>query len=138
MKTLTLLVTLMAGAFAQATETVNFTYFGNEGRNRIHLSCHYAENAVDQILGQIGATDVDVRCTGGIDYGFYTPVSITAKFNLPTTATVKVESDFNTNCFFDTKFVDALVRSNDNITKVNGRSHCFDSDSRYNYTLEIK
>ena len=139
MRAFLLLGALTFSFYAQATETVNFTYFGNEGRNRIYLSCYYVENAVDSILAELGATNVDTRCTGGIDYGFYTPVRVTTKFDLPVNAnTVKIKSDFNSNCYFDVKFINNLVRNVEGLEKLSGSSHCFNSDSSYNFTLQLK
>lgn len=139
MKAFILLGALLFNAQAHAADFINFTFFGNEGRNRIYLSCYYAENAVDQILNELGATDIDVRCSGGIDFGRAFPVTIQAKYTLPADArTVEINSDFNTNCYFDTRFIERLVSGNDRLEKVSGSRSCFRSDSRYGYKLEIK
>jgi hypothetical protein len=133
-----LILTLFVASFAQAAESLNFTYFGNEGRNRIYLSCDYAERATEDILVQMGAENIDVRCNGGLDFGYYTPVSINAKFDFATTGTVAIESDFNTNCYFDTALVNRMVRKFDNISKVSANSFCFSSDDNYSFELDVQ
>lgn len=138
MKALVLISAMIFSVYAQANESVNFTYFGNEGRNRIFLSCNYAESSVDQLLHEMGATDIDVRCTGGIDFGFYTPVRISAKFNLPAaTELIEIRSDYRSNCYFDVSFINHLIKKNSKLEKVNGTSHCFSSDSRYSFKIQL-
>lgn len=138
MKFFVFLMLLSTSVFAQTPEKVDFTYFGNEGRNRIYLSCYYVESAVDDILNQIDAKNVDSYCSGGINNGFNTPVRVNAKFLLPSVPkTIVIKSDFNSNCYFETKFIENLVRSSSRIKKVSGSTHCFSSDSNYRITLEL-
>jgi hypothetical protein len=135
---LTLLMVLQFNA--SASESFNFTYFGNEGSNRVFLSCHYVERAAESIMKQLGAEDVRTDCRGGIDYGMYTPVSVNVNYVLPVAANaITIKSDFNTNCFFDTKFIDQLVRSSARLERGNRATrHCFSSDSNYSYDVVIK
>lgn len=138
MKLTLLLMLISSSLFAQTPENLNFTYFGNEGRNRIYLSCYYAESATDNILDQIGAKNVDSYCSGGINNGFNTPVSIRAKYLLPALpTTIELKSDFNSNCYFETKLIENIVRSSSRIQKVSGSTHCFSSDSNYKIVLKI-
>jgi len=135
---LLLLVVFSTNLFAQSDEKVRMTYWGNEGRNRVFLSCYYVEGAVENILKELDATDLNVRCTGGIQVNIYSPVNLNAKFVLPEQEqTIKFKSEMGSNCYFDTAFIKELVRSSDRIEKVSGSTHCFRSDSKYNITLKI-
>jgi len=136
---LLLAVVFSANLYAQSSESLRMTYWGNEGRNRTFLSCYYVEGSVENILKQLDATDLNVRCSGGIQYNTYSPVSLSAKFVLPVQEqTIKIKSDFNSNCYFDTAFIKELINSSDRIEKVSGSTHCFRPDDRYNITLKIK
>lgn len=139
MKFMIFLLLATANVYAQTTEKVSMTYFGNEGRNRVYLSCDYVERAAEDILDQLGATDIDVTCTGGLDYGYYTPVSVRASYSLATdAAAATIKSDFNSNCYFDTKFIDTVIRSSDRLSKTRSSGYCFNSESRYQYSVEIQ
>lgn len=140
MRLLTLfLITISANVYAQSNEEVGFTYWGYEGRNRSFLSCHYVEGASESILRELDATDINVRCSGGIDFNTYSPVRTTAKFVLPSQEqTVTIKSDYNANCYFDTTFIKEIARESSRIEIVSGSTHCFRPDSRYNITLKIK
>jgi hypothetical protein len=134
-----LLIVFSANVYAQSNEEVGFTYWGYEGRNRSFLSCHYVEGASESILRELDATDVNVRCSGGIEFNTYSPVRASAKFVLPVQEQiVKVKSDFGANCYFDTTFIEEIARASDRIEIVSGSTHCFRPDSRYNITLKIK
>lgn len=137
MKKFMLLFTLLM-AFNAAAESFNYTFFGTQGHNRVYLSCYYVENAVDNFLTEIGATDITTSCTGGIDYGYYTPVRVHSSFTLPSESkTVKIKSDYNSNCFFDVEYIRFFVNKFDNIKKLNGSSFCSRSESPYRMTLQI-
>ena len=73
MKSLLLLMLTTTSVIAQTPENINFTFMGNEGRNRIYLSCYYAESATDSILEQIDAKNVNAYCSGGINNGYNSP-----------------------------------------------------------------
>lgn len=138
MKLTLLLMLISSSLFAQTPENLNFTYFGNEGRNRIYLSCYYAESAVESVLEQMGAKNADVYCSGGINNGSNTPVSIRAKYLLPAIpSTIELESDYNSNCYFETKLIENIVRSSNRVKKRSGSTHCFRSNSNYKFTLKI-
>jgi len=138
MKCFTLLSLIFFSSIAFTSENLQFTYFGNEGRNRIYLSCYYAQNATIELLEKIEAQEIEVSCFGGLDFGFYTPVSIQAEYLLPEkSAMMTIESDFNSNCYFDTRLISELAIQSDKIEILKGRSHCFRSDSFYSFNLQI-
>src|SRR5690606_2512354 len=91
-------------AFAQK-ENVSFTYFGNEGGRRSFYACDFVEYQTEKYLKLFGATSIEVYCTGGINHGHISPVSVRAKFETPrlmgneVTVTQKVQGDsFNPAC----------------------------------------
>ena len=60
-----------------AREQVSFYYAGIEGWGRSYYSCDYVEDQTSKVLELFGATDININCFGGIDYGrFPSPVSL--------------------------------------------------------------
>ena len=94
MKTMVLLFGLFGfslGAFAsnnyvpveRVTHEVNATigvWVGHSGK--IYYDCEEAETQIIDFLQQLGATNIDLRCTGGLDHnGFTTLARITGQFD---------------------------------------------------------
>lgn len=115
---------------------LSFTFFGNEGRNRVFLSCDYARNRVTEVFNALNAKDLEVTCSGGIDFGAWLPISIKASYNPHSLTSALIESDFRTNCFFDTRFINYLVKKEPHLKVTSSRTHCWQSSSQYSYDIE--
>ncbi len=142
----TLLFTLSAVAseVGNPAEFFNFHFFGNSGGRSTFISCDYAQPVAEEWMAKFGATNVDVRCYGGITPTGAYPLSLRVKFT-PTdlsgptrTEHVVIESDMNHRvCDYDTQLMRTLLRELPNIKATAMRDHCFNHDSRYEYQLDV-
>lgn len=86
MKALALvLLTMSSSVFAVGYQSVraNYTIFSNLGGARVYYNCDSVENHVEKLLEDMGARNIIVRCSGGLDTfngRFNTPANVTAKF----------------------------------------------------------
>lgn len=142
MKKFLFVLLISLNVFATTTEqNLNFYYSGFEGRNRVYLACDFAESSAIELLEQLGAYDIEVYCSGGIDFGRMFPISLRGNYvvdNSRSGETIEIKSNFNTNCYLNTRFLDNVLKTMDHIEVVKKRSYCFDSDSSYNYILKFK
>ncbi|MFL5815151.1 MAG: hypothetical protein ACJ763_16360 [Bdellovibrionia bacterium] len=64
---------MAAEATVQAVKTHNSFDFTVNGRtafgHQVYYNCDAAEDYIENLLGKMGATNISVRCTGGIDMG---------------------------------------------------------------------
>jgi hypothetical protein len=63
---------MAADATVQAVKTHNSFDFVVNGRSSFHqvyYNCDSAEDYIESLLKKMGASNISVRCTGGIDYG---------------------------------------------------------------------
>ena len=70
MKGLALVLTLISSsAFAVGYQSVNtsYTIFSNVGGNNVYYNCDSVERNVENLLEEMGARNISVRCTGGLD-----------------------------------------------------------------------
>ena len=87
MKTLILLsALLMSNAYAIGYKAVsaNYTIFSNVGGAQVYYNCDSVENDVERMLEEMGAKNIRVRCSGGLDtFGrFSTSAFVRAHFEV--------------------------------------------------------
>lgn len=134
---------LSLSAFA-GSEKVSFGYSGIEGWGQSYYSCDYAEAQTEKHLATLGATQVDVRCTGGIEFGRMWPVSVTATFDLPVLSgrneaeavTIKGERR-NPACGLNVAIIKAILPKFSNVTVLAKNDSCAFASSTYSYDLSI-
>jgi hypothetical protein len=145
MKKLIAVITLVLSfsAFAEK-KTVSFTYSGIESYGRSYYACDYVEYQTEKMLELFGATQIDVSCSGGIQFGSMWPVSIRATFEAPTLVgnevaeVKKIEGDFSRPaCGLNTTIVKRLLPSFSNVKVVKKSDSCAFASSNYSYTFEI-
>ena len=143
MKMMILLASLLVSASSFAAQ-VSFTYFGNEGGNQHFYACSYAEDQTFAHLETLGATNIDVRCSGGIQSSWsIQPVSIRATYNLPVVTGSGVEAvvikgdSFNPACGLNVRIVKEILKTFTNVTVVKKSDSCGFSQSNYFYNLNI-
>lgn len=111
MKTLILFTTLIfANAYAVGYKTVqeNFTIFSNVGSGQVYYNCDSVEYKVEELLEEMGAQNIRVRCSGGLDrFGQF---STSARVN--TTFDVLSYEMPNDGTMFSTKRVEIRERDN--------------------------
>jgi hypothetical protein len=145
MKKLIVLATLAlsASAFA-ADQKVSFSYSGLEGWGRSYYSCDYVEAQTEKVLELFGAQNVEVRCSGGIQWGQAWPVSVTASWDAPALSgrevaeTVKLKGDsWNPACGLNVTIVKNIVPKFSNVTIVKKSDSCAFQSSNYSYEFAI-
>lgn len=136
------LVSLSVTAFAR--ETVSFGHSGMEGWGQSYYSCDYVEAQTEKVLEMFGATEIDVHCSGGIEFGQVWPVSVRASFETPVlTGTevaemVKYRGDsWNPSCGINVKIVKSLLPKFSNVTVVKKSDSCAFQRSNYSYEFAI-
>jgi hypothetical protein len=130
----------LVSSFAFATErSLDLHYSGFEGRNRVYLSCDYAEDQAKFVLEQLGATNIKTNCFGGIQFGTMSPISIRAKYTTNTSRVGEVVNltNNNGNCFYETALVEEILRDFPITNILRQRGHCFRNDSSYQYQIEL-
>ncbi len=142
MKTLTLAAALLISASSFAT-SVSFTYFGNEGGRQSYYACDYAEDQTAAHLETLGATNIDVRCNGGINNWSVQPVSVYATFDLPEVTgsaveTVEIEGDtFNPACGLNVRIISEILKKMTNVTVLKKNDSCAFATTNYYYKLNV-
>jgi len=123
---------------------VSFTHFGQEGNRQSYYACSYVEDQTFDILETLGATGIDVRCSGGITSGWYAgPVYVTARFDLPQVngseeSILELKGDvFNPACGLNVKIIKEVLKVFSNITVLKKQDHCAFSDSNYYFQLKV-
>jgi hypothetical protein len=130
----------LASSFAFASEgSLSMHYSGFEGRNRVFLSCDYAENQTRYVLEKLGATNIQTNCFGGIQYGSMSPISIRAKYSTNDSRLGEVVNltNSNGNCFFETALVEEILRDFPFTEILRERGHCFRNDSSYQFEIKL-
>lgn len=133
------------------TQDVNATMGFNPGFNgKIYYECRSLERKATDLLEQIGATNVDLRCTGGFDPigGFTTYARLSGTFNSKVQVDgseevgrwVSVKLRDRSNCALVAELL-KVVKDKFVLRNVKGKgshqSSACKSDDSYNVTLEV-
>lgn len=143
MKTITLMAALFVSASSFAAD-FSFTYFGNEGGRQSFYACDYVQAQTEGYLELLGATNIDVRCHGGIQNNWSVqPVSIRASYDLPEVTgtgveTVEIKGDsFNPACGINVRIIKEILKTMTNVTVVKKSDSCAFANTNYSYTLNV-
>jgi hypothetical protein len=139
---------LVAVAFSLSVwsrEEVSFSYSGMESWGQSYYSCDYVENQTEKVLEMFGATNIDVWCTGGIEFGrIWTPVSVSSSFDVPlltgaeATIVKKYRGDsWNPSCGLNVAIVKALLPKFINVKVLRKSDSCGFANSNFSYEFEI-
>jgi hypothetical protein len=146
------LLAIFSLTFSTALATVKvqkefrYTDAGMDGFSKNYYSCDFAEDALEQHLVQLGATDIKVRCSGGIEHNWTSPISLRASFaNFESadgryaSSRTEVLSTRNSGdaCYFHTKLLDKLLTLFPNVRVDEKSNSCMNSHSRWQYVLSI-
>lgn len=132
-------VTAFAGEFA--TKRISFspsTYSGSG--TTTYYNCDSVEDMAESHLEDLGAINVSVRCSGGLEMGG-TPAHLSGSFDVPVTAeevaVVRVLKGFN-SCRLNSEFLDTVLPMFPLVTINSRRANCFGGrmDS-WKYSLSI-
>ena len=144
MKKIITLVVLALSVSAYARETVSFGYSGMEGWGQTYYSCDYVEAQTEKVLEMFGATEVSVRCSGGIEMGQMWPVSVRASFEAPVLVGTEVAQvvthkgdSRNPACGLNVRIVKSLLPKFSNVTVLKKSDSCAFARSNYSYEFSI-
>jgi hypothetical protein len=123
---------------------VSFTHFGQEGNRQSYYACSYVEDQTFDFLETLGATGIEVRCSGGITPGWYAgPVYVTARFDLPQVSgseerILELTGDvFNPACGINVKIIKEVLKAFSHITVLKKQDQCPFADSNYYFQLKV-
>lgn len=143
MKKLAVLSALFV-SFSASAATISFTHFGRGAGYESYYACSYVEDQTENYLELLGATNIDVRCSGGIQSGWYNqPVSIHASYDLPEVAgtyveTIEIKGDaFSPACGINVRIIQEILKTMTNIQVIKKDDACAFSTSNYYFKLNI-
>lgn len=135
---------LMLFSFSAMAVDFSFTYFGNGAGTQTYYACSYVEDQAQSYLELLGATQIDVRCSGGITAGWNAgPVTLHASFELPVLTssdfeTVEISGDFSSpSCGLNVRIMKEILKTMAYIQVVKRDDACAFSSSNYYYKLRI-
>lgn len=137
-----LLISTSAFAGEWVTKKVSFSPRTYTGGTTHYYSCSAVENTVESHLEALGATNVKVRCSGGIDRGWSTPAFVSGSYDVkvPETndmARVVTLKGYE-SCDLNSEFLDYVVREIPGATVLKRRASCFGGRmDRWSYDIQI-
>lgn len=146
MKKLIAIFAVVLSTTAFARESVSFSYSGFEGWGHTYYSCDYVEAQVEKVLDLFGATEANVRCSGGIQPGstWWGPVSVKATFEAPVLVGNEVPQTVthkgamrDSACGLNVAIVNALLPKFSNVKVLKKNDSCAFSSSNFSYTFSI-
>lgn len=132
-------LSLHVAASENYRHTVNFSGF--YGGNTYYLACDYASDRAYELLSKMGATLITTRCHGGFNpIGASIPsLSVSVSYYLDDLGVFSLKSSdsFNHHCPFDTRFIESVVRQNNQLSLKKKSGYCWNAQSRYSYDIEV-
>jgi hypothetical protein len=135
---------LMFFSVSAMATNFSFTYFGNEAGTQSYYACSYVEDQAQSYLELLGATHIDVRCSGGITSGWNAgPVTLNASFDLPVVTnndfeTLEISGDFSSPaCGLNVRIIKEILKSMAYIQVIKREDACAFSTSNYYYKLRV-
>lgn len=146
MKFMTVIAALFAVSSAFATEYVSrklsFSPRTYTGGTVTYYNCDSVESTVESHLATLGAQNIRVSCTGGLEMGWSTPAHVRATFDVAVPAANDASREASLSgresCSLNTEFLDAAIPLFPGVKVLSKRSSCMGgrTDS-WKYTLSI-
>lgn len=146
MKFMTVIAALFVVSSAFASEYVSRkmswgprTY---NGGTVSYYNCQSVESTVESHLESLGAQNISVRCSGGIEMGWTMPAHVTAKFDAPVPAENEVVHEVtlkgSDSCHLNTEFLDAAIPMFPGVKVLSKRASCSGGRlDRWSYSLTV-
>lgn len=142
------LILVSSSAFAgeYVSQKFSVSVGGMGGWNTTYYNCDSLEDRVESNLEKLGAVNVRVRCSGGLDtWGHMPPMPayVTASFDAPvagttTTRALTIKSRMGDSCEADVATFDAALPLFPAITVLSRKASCsFGNNGRWSYDLSI-
>ena len=126
-------IALAAGVANAAEKSLSFNY----SNHNAYYACSFAEAQMTKTLTAVGATDISVSCTGGIEHNQFWPVSVDATFSHELQGGKSVVLKGRESCEFNVKMIQAVASAVD-AEVVKAQDTCWDADGNYKYELFVK
>lgn len=130
MKFMTIIALVFAATSAMATEymskKLSWSPLMRSGWNQTFYNCDWAENQVESHLESLGAVNVSVSCSGGIEWNWTSPIFVRAKFDVPVNGAVTESRTLagREACSFNTELLDKVIPMFPGVTLNSRRSSC--------------
>ncbi len=137
-----LLISTSAFAGEWVTKKVSFSPRTYTGGSAHYYNCRSVESTVESHLEALGATNVSIRCSGGIERGWSTPAHVSGSYDvkMPETndmARVVTLKGFD-SCNLNSEFLDYVVKEIPGATVLKRRASCFGGRTdRWSYDIQI-
>lgn len=146
MKFMTVIAVLFAVSSAFASEYVtkkmSWSPRTYNGGTVTYYNCQSVESTVESHLEALGALNVSVSCSGGIEMGWTMPAHVSAKFDVSVTsgfgAVREITLKGSESCHLNTEFLDAAIPMFPGIRVLSKRASCNGGRTdRWSYSLSI-
>ncbi len=146
MKFMTVIAVLFAVSSAFASEYVsrkmNWSPRTHNGGTVTYYNCQSVESTVESHLEAMGAQNVSVRCTGGLEMGWSMPAHVTATFDVAVPGengtTRELTLRGSESCHLNTEFFDAAIPMFPGVKVLSKRASCSGGRlDRWSYSLSI-
>ncbi len=149
MKFMTVIALLFAVSSAFASEYVSrklsWSPMTNSGWTTSYYNCSWAEDQVEEHLTTLGAMNVNVSCSGGIEMGWNTPVFISAKFDVVVPSANGASRELklsnrhgSDSCSFNVEFLDRAIALFPGVKVLSKRSSCMGGRTdNWSYVLTV-
>jgi len=136
---------LSVAAFA-APQEVTVSYWGHEGGNEHYYSCDLARATAESHLVKLGATEIEVNCSGGIQpSGSMQAIYLNATFNTPDVGdryveeVIEIRGDaFNPACGLNVAIIRQFLKVFSNVEVLKKTDSCAFQGSNFFYQLNVK
>lgn len=146
MKFITVIAALFVVTSAFATESVarklSWSPRTYNGGTVSYYNCQSVRSTVEAHLESLGAQNISVRCSGGIEMGWTMPAHVTAKFDaiIPESNGVvrEVTLKGSDSCNLNSEFLDVAIPMFPGIKVLSKRTSCSGGRlDRWSYSLSI-
>lgn len=146
MKFMIMAIALFAVSSAFATEFVSrkmsWSPRTHHGGTVTYYNCDSVESTVESHLKALGAQNVRVSCSGGIEMGWTMPAHVSAKFDAPVPAENEIVHEEtlkgHESCYLNTEFLDAAIPMFPGVKVLSKRASCSGSRlDRWSYSLTV-
>lgn len=120
-------------AHASEQKSFNFDYSSNQS----FFACSYVEGQASKVLTTLGAENVKMNCYGGIQYGQWLPVALSATFTIEEKGARTVVLRGRDACDMNVKLIKTILTTVDHEVLSSSYS-CWGSTGQYKFEIALK
>lgn len=110
--------------------TVKFDYWSSHS----YYACSYVEQKAHFFAEKLGATDITVKCTGGLPWNDWVSADISYAVPMKKSVAEVTKLRVNEACDFNQKLIEKIIPTF-NPTEVKRKGVCWDSSGRLRYSV---